>query len=553
MMCVKSCRNGSAASAMLACLATLSTLAGLSCGPTGPHLPTERVSSSFVFDEHALGFSNFGGVVSGAMLEEDHLARMFGKEAVCLPTPDDECSLTPIAKDFRRAVNKAIRGGRCEGFAILSGLVARGEVDIAPLGIDSLRSASLDDASALGGEIAYWFTTQFMRDVVAESTAIKDGIGALEFLHERFTEEGHGMYRIGMARIDELTGELSGGHAVLATAVAPTERPSEYQIFIYDNNHPEAERAILVEAESGRWSYTAGANPDEPDTLYEGTPENQNLLYLAEAEPRLGRHPCTFCNAEDESEALAQVFGSAGAEFLVTTHEGMTVGERDGQLVSHEGAHAAPAFTTACHGCRDPHHVRVKHHPEHGNLLELRRAVHGADTEGFVSEVDAHYFGPGFAASVEGADVDLEEVHTFAINGPGNELVYGSEPSAPDDVAHLFLAWERSPTSHLGLEVRATGSEVATLSYELDTGVPVIRADGPFLAEETVIRLTRGDERGTVVVSAAVPLPSGASARILVEDSRPGELVVVEVDADSDGLFEQTLTLPELGLTTDPL
>lgn len=529
-------------------------VAACDCG-TGPDLPTERVSSSFEFSSDAFSFANFGGIADGSALSPEHLERMFGKDAVCVPD-GGTCRLTPIAKEYLRAVNDSIRGGRCEGFAVLSGLASRGDVDLTPFGASRASELSIDGNRALGAEIAYWFSTQYLRDVVPESTTPVDAVGAVELLYDAFQKKNHPMFRIGIARLDEETGALSGGHAILATWVGPGDGPDQFKIGVYDNNHPDAERTIDVDAAANRWSYQASINPDDPATLYAGDADNGNLLYLAVVEPRQGRHPCTFCDLDaDDPEPLAQVFGSASTEVLAIAADGARIGEFGGRFVDeHDRGHVLPSFTAACHDCRDGMHLVVPHHIDEGTLLEIREARHApVDIDGRVP-LDVRFFGHGFTVTVEGADVaGVDEVHLLDIEGGGDDVTFTSTPPEADDVAVLSVATEIALFEQVFVEARLQGTEIARLLVDAATGDPTVRVQGTTASGTTRVRVTRHSQDVVRTFSADVPTPDGARASIVVDESVTGGDVVVVLDRDNDGVFEERLVLPDLQVADEEL
>lgn len=524
--------------------------------PAGPDLPTELVSSSFKFDDDAFAFANFGGNAHGSVMSPALLARMFGKDAVCVPDTSTTCTLTPIAKEYMRAVNDSVRGGRCEGFAVLSGLAARGEVDLTPFGGTRARELTLDGNRSLGGEIAYWFATQYLRDVVPETTTPVGAVSAVDYLHRTFREDDHPMIRIGLARLDEETGALSGGHAILATSVAPADKPDHYVIGVYDNNHPDAERQILVDAAHNRWSYQASTQPDDPTTVYAGDDDNGNPLYLAPVEPRQGQHPCTFCSLDAEDpEALAHVFGSASAEVVAVHASGARIGEHRGRFVDdHERAHVFPSFTAACHDCRDGMHLAVPHHSTEGTVLEIRESAHAPVDDNGRVPVDVRYFGHGFAVSVEGADVaGVDEVHVLDIEGGGDDVTFTSTPPEREAVAALSLAVELADDEQIFVEARLQGTELAHLLVDPTTGDPTLQVRGDTALGISRVRVTRHSQDTLRSFTVDVPTPAGARASIVVGESTSGGDVVVLLDRDDDGTFEERLLLPDLQIVSEEI
>ena len=132
------------------------------------------------------------GTDSASRIDEESLIRLHGKEAICA-SDEADCRVRPLAKEYIRSVNKAMRGGRCEGFALLSGLLYAGDIDAADFGAATAAEMSLEDNDALGAEIAYWFATQYLQDVVMETTQALTAEEAVRFLSDEFSKEDHGL------------------------------------------------------------------------------------------------------------------------------------------------------------------------------------------------------------------------------------------------------------------------------------------------------------------------------------------------------------------------
>ena len=113
--------------------ALLPLAAGLSCQPGpqgGAFVLEERVESGFVMGRDSFSFENYGGEKRYSVITEASLVRMFGTEKVCAEVgADGACRLKRAALAWQDKVNKAMKAGRCEGFAVLSSLMSAGLVD----------------------------------------------------------------------------------------------------------------------------------------------------------------------------------------------------------------------------------------------------------------------------------------------------------------------------------------------------------------------------------------------------------------------------------------
>ncbi|HVJ89778.1 MAG TPA: hypothetical protein VM580_08220, partial [Labilithrix sp.] len=252
-------------------------------------LPVETVESGFRLSRDAFAFANFAGPDAAAQVTPETIARMFGDAGTCITRNSGACEPTELASLWMDHINRAMNGGRCEGFAVLSALIYAGSLRSVDFGASDTHALALAGNTKLATEIAYWFSTQFLQSVARSHTKALGANEAVSFLASVLPDRSE-LYRIGLVRIDG-TGKRTGGHAVLPYAVIP-QGEGRYRIAVYDNNHPDEERFIEVDAKVDRWSYRASSNPADPQAVYEGTPENQNKLYLAPVTPRLGVQPC---------------------------------------------------------------------------------------------------------------------------------------------------------------------------------------------------------------------------------------------------------------------
>ena len=110
-------------------LAAVLSLAASACGEKEPPiiLPEKPISSGFEVDANAFPFPNYGGVRPDGDLTSSEVTRMFGRDGVCADT-EANCRLTPIAREFATNANASMQGGRCEGFAVLTGLMYLGQI-----------------------------------------------------------------------------------------------------------------------------------------------------------------------------------------------------------------------------------------------------------------------------------------------------------------------------------------------------------------------------------------------------------------------------------------
>ncbi len=522
--------------ARLAALCAGIAMSACTCAPEKPPLPEKRVDSLFAFDEDAFAFANFGGRGSGSAMNAAMLERLHGKADICDPT-STECRLTPLAKEYMRSVNDAMEGGRCEGFAVLSGLMASGDVDVTTFGGNGGRELTLEGNRALGAEIAYWFTTQYLTEVVFDSTQTLSGEDTVRFLAQVYSAGAAAPYRLGIVRIDE-GGFMTGGHAILATGVGPGEADGQYFIYVYDNNLPDAEQKIVVDVNAGTWEYVASTNPDDPAALYSGTPDNGNVLFVAALSPRRGQHPCAFCSSE---ASLQQVFGSAGAVVAVEDDSGARTGEVDGRIVDEvAGSRTVPL-------------VSANNTDRVGTMTVM-------PSQGVTMTVSQGE--PGAPASVRLLAPDLviaAEDLTFGEDGSGEAVLQtnedGSDVSfAPADGgggASLTVGSTGEDGTQTVMSVTVPEGE-AVGAIEITTGEdgnPTVAVDGD--GETTIeIEVTREGPEGADSFTGSVEVPDGGAATLLVDEWAEGDGELgAEIDEDGDGQGDQTVVVEE----TEPL
>lgn len=320
----------------LATIAVLTAVLSTSACQCGSKPIPDVASSSFRMDRDALAFPNFVTGYDSSALDTAAMQRMFG-DKVCTPgsTP---CELTSAARTFMEQANTSMSGGRCEGFAVLSDLMAAKKVDPKTFGADTARELTLDDNTPLQKEIAYWFATQLVPGAVGSKTkqyTAKDVLGVLaDSLEDTATEH----YRIGIVRKNGAS--ISGGHSLTPIGFYRDPKATGvYWLRVYDNNHPEVERLMKLDTVKNRWEFESNTNPNAPSCLYFGDSSNNNPIYLAPVFARQGVLPCPFCEGGG-----AQVVTTGGAQPSITTPTG-TVGLDDGEISTAAGTSITPSFS----------------------------------------------------------------------------------------------------------------------------------------------------------------------------------------------------------------
>ncbi|MDX2019361.1 MAG: calcium-binding EGF-like domain-containing protein [Deltaproteobacteria bacterium] len=503
-------------------------------------LPSAEVASGFVMATNAFGFPNFGGESDLAKIKPLALSRMFGMDKVCAAGDAVACKPTPIAEQYAQSVNRSMAGGRCEGFAILTGLMYLGKANPSEYGAMTARMLSLQDNAALGEEIAYWYSTQYLKDVVKASTKALLATDAVKFLAAEYAKPQHDLYRIGIVRLDEF-GSRTGGHAILATGVAPTGVANQYVIKVYDNNHPDAERTIKVDTAANRWEYQASTDPNASSSLYFGDATNKNKMFLSAVSARLGTHPCPFCtgNTMQDEMALNQIFGFGSAELTVQDSSGRKSGEVRGQVISDiPNTVVTPGFSEELWEDRGPLTMVV---PSVNDVsLQLTGTRGGQGTSSVFS------FTPGGMVGIENASVVMGETELITISADGKTVTYSPSPGA----AGTFLSAQETSTGEQVLvkikvpEVKAMGTNTV-ITFDADTGNAKLTTQS--MGDIVVgVEVARSNATGATAFVGTVRLPEMGSTTLLIQQwSNGGATLPAQVDANGDGVAEEMLALED--------
>ena len=281
---------------------------------------------------HGFSFANWGGKGSIGATE---LIALFGKRAVCAKVDGDSCVLYPAARQWAAQVNESMIGGHCEGMAVMSARLFRG--DLQPTDLDPAVSATYaltQDDPDVARAIDMWFATQFVPPV--EKAFMSYGKLRPSRIAAKLAaglQRGDG-YTMGIYSED-------GGHAV--TPFAVTQEGDRIAVSVYDNNFPGTVQRIMIDPATEHWSYAMGStNPDAPANGWEGgtgtidlTPMSSRTLPTSA--PFADRRP----KGSDRNSATSQLLvtspdPAARVGFLITV-DGKTYDTTDPTVVLPAG------------------------------------------------------------------------------------------------------------------------------------------------------------------------------------------------------------------------
>lgn len=497
-------------------------------------LPSRPVTSGYDLATHSLSFANFAGESRNSSLKPDSVARMFGQSAVCASVEDGHCRLTPLAQTWLERINQSMGGGRCEGFAVLSGLFFLDELSPSDFGASSPVDLDIIGNPVLGDEIAYWFSTQFLQNITKDQTQSLSAVELVDFLGTALGKQGteREMFRLGIMRVKE-DGRVAGGHAVLAYEVLPGAGGLFY-IKVYDNNHPGEERVITVDPTANRWEYQASSNPDEASSLYVGDPANKNRVFVTPIRPRTGAQPCIFCNGtETDGElALSQLFTFGSVEAAARTETGATTGVVDGQFVNDvPGATLVPNFSE---GAWEDLMMPTIFLPPANTTIVLN----GKEGE---TPMSVTLFGKGFESGIDGPAVPVGVAESLTVTAGGTAISY--LPASASRGVSLHTALQTNNGSQVRFEVAIPeGLEATSLELAVNpgTGNAAVQAD---MTGDTVlaVRVTKSDASAENVLDGEVSVPRNGGVAFDVENWQvDSNTIAVTVDVDGDGTFDQS-------------
>ena len=252
------------------------------------------VSTGFVPAVNGFSYQNYGdtGVTPNGEafpvvnLTSVEMRRLFGDAVCAAPAAgDNTCVLTPPAQQWMDQNNASMKGGHCEGFAVLSQMIFGGQVDPNQFGATQTADLKIQGNEPLQRELAYWWTTQGPTWQLQQVLAPKD---AVDYLTAQYTKDPKNLFRLGIMKEDK-----TGGHAITAYGVQDQGNGVTW-IMVYDNNYPGQERHITVDMNANTWEYEASINPSVAPDLYKGSASNPILI--AADQPRLQTFPCDFCS-----------------------------------------------------------------------------------------------------------------------------------------------------------------------------------------------------------------------------------------------------------------
>lgn len=433
-------------------------------------------------------FQNYGNDKGFTNLTALELRRMFG-DKVCASLEGDTCLLTPQATEWMEAMNKGMGGGHCEGFAALSLLMQRGQIDPKVFGADGPNALDIDGNDKLQREIAYWFVTQGVMPMAKAEDKTLSPVEVVAKIEESL-KGGAESYTLGIY----MPG-YKAGHATTPYGIQEKENDIVW-ILHYDNNYPGEEKHIEVDKKANTWAYTTAADPNGAETGYKGDASTKTLT-IAPSTVRTGPLFCHFCGDVDAAGGDAAK-GSAGA---VAMREIMMEGDGDLLITDETGkrlGYAGDVFVNEIQGAVFAPERSGDPDGEPDYFLpvgkKLKVSLDGSDLQADSSS-DVVLVGPGYTLGVEGISLGKGQRDELEFAADWSEFRYTTKQS---ETPTLTLGIETSKADY-AIEVNVAGDgdgQVVILGVDIAKGLFALNVDGGPAKSDFSVELTMSTDKG---------------------------------------------------------
>jgi hypothetical protein len=380
------------------------------------NLPVGTVADTgFRPNQNGFSFQNYGDSLSNGdlpiNLTASDVQEMFG-DAVCVDASQRRCDLTPEAQAWLNETNQAMAGGHCFGFSVLAELMWLGQTNASTYGATKTTALQVNTNESLQRQLAYDWALQLLDSVQSERVNGTPN-EILTKLEQVLKPHPSQTYTIVFWKKD-----FTGGHAVTPYQVV-NEGGGMFKVMIYDNNWPDQTRVITFDTDADTWTYDAAANPDQPESVYNGDAETKTIS-LYPTSPGLGTQPCPFC-AKQPAGATAKdgnnteqisLLGSDTnhANLTVTDDAGRGLGVIDGSLV---------------------------------NGIPGARVDEVSSNDDWTNKITPDFFVPAdntYTIKIDGSGLTAPDTETLALTGPSYDVSINSIPVKPGQVDTLFVA-----------------------------------------------------------------------------------------------------------------
>ncbi len=234
----------------------------------------------------------FGTPLSGpANLDAVQMRDLMGKRVCVERSATGTCTLTPAAKLWMDSANESMAGGHCFGFATTAAELFNRNLRPDQFQPGVTRTYDLALAEPVEREIARNMAAQYMMDI--GKRYIMRPKAVVEMLKTSLTAASTPFTLVMFWP--------GGGHAITPYALYDRGE-GQYDVAVYDNNYPDAARAVRIDTQADTFQYLVGTNPNAAPTI---ASQSIGLVPVSEIAKK---QDCPFCsNAKDTTVTLSPV------------------------------------------------------------------------------------------------------------------------------------------------------------------------------------------------------------------------------------------------------
>lgn len=249
---------------------------------------TVVAQSSFSAYPDGFGFYNYGGVQrfnapifgipkDSPGISSDAMRSLMGP-GVCLGNnATGDCTLTLPAQKWKQAIDANMGGGHCYGLAATVSMLSEGTLSPSQFQAGITRTYDLYPGDSLLQEINRNMASQYTTDISDRLMKPSEFVATL-----RQNLAGAGSPYVALLLWP------TGGHAVTPYAVLDRGN-GQFDVAVYDNNYPDAARAIHVDTVNETYQYLVASNPSTPPLIADG---RIGLMPVGDISKR---QDCPFC------------------------------------------------------------------------------------------------------------------------------------------------------------------------------------------------------------------------------------------------------------------
>lgn len=226
----------------------------------------------------------FGSPLKGPKnLDAEAMRSLMGKRVCAEKAATGPCTLTLAAQQWMDSANESMAGGHCFGFASTAAELFGKMLSPEQFQAGVTRTYDLGLRTPISRQIARNMAAQFTMNVLDYRTSPRQAVNLLK----RSLSAGSVPYTLFILW-------SGGGHALTPYAVFD-RGDGKYDIGVYDNNYPDADRAIRVDTVKNTYEYLVMTTPDGEPEIAKG------VIGLVPTDVIAQRQSCPFCPGANET------------------------------------------------------------------------------------------------------------------------------------------------------------------------------------------------------------------------------------------------------------